>query len=107
MAKDPIFNEQDFEASPCGPTSKAGVYAICVMPSMLSGKPMELRVVYIGSSGNIQKRVMQSCHPYRRVMNLTKNLLVCTMYFETQDFKDKEYQLIRKYKPRFNKQHAR
>lgn len=99
--KDKFFNESSFDASPLGPIEDSGVYAICVMRKYGETKP---RVVYIGSSKNIYRRVLNTNHIFRRLINLTDHLVSvyccpCDNYLEV------EAELIRKYQPRFNIQH--
>lgn len=111
--KDPIFNEPAFESGGgLGPTSRSGVYAVCVMETDWTRIGDKIRrnpnkVVYIGSAKNIAKRVNGTNHIFRRVHNLTKNYLVYVMDMPCDDYREKERLMIRKYKPRFNKQHAR
>lgn len=110
MAKDPIFKETDFEDSGgFGPTYAPGVYAVCVMENDPGLRPEErtCRVIYIGSSQCIHKRVMSMAHVYRRVFSLVRKYWVYVMDMECDDYREKERLLIRKYKPRFNKTHAR
>ncbi len=108
MKKDKIFKEEGFFCTPFGPPRSAGVYAICVISTEYA-LPPDLRVprvVYIGSSFNMHERVSSVRHPYRRLFNLLKNYYVCGFYNQTSfGHIDLERQLIRKYKPRFNKMH--
>lgn len=99
MRKDPEFFEDGFDASPFGPPETCGVYAICVS----SIQEKTLRVIYIGSSQNIKKRLTSMKHPYRRVFGLVKSLCVGVMYKECDDYVAQEASLIFKYKPRFNR----
>ena len=100
--KDKTFCEDGFLISPCGPTTGKGVYAICVMESYKQSPKLDL-VVYIGSSNNIQKRIMKPSHVYRRLVNLLKNYWVYTFYLECDNHVAREKELIRKYQPRFNR----
>jgi len=106
MAKDRIFKEKCFTASPFGVPDTKGVYAICVVrqtyyPTQLKN----LRVVYIGSSSNMRKRLMNMKHPYRRCFSILKNYWVSCFYIECDNCQDVERSLIKKYKPRFNIQY--
>jgi hypothetical protein len=104
--KDTIFREEGFECSPFGPPDGPGVYAICVMPNSLKLPLIERLdyVVYIGSSKHMSKRILNLGHIYRRLFNLLRNYCVYTMCFECNEFYDMEKRLIRKYKPRFNRE---
>lgn len=104
MAKDQKFSEEGFSCSPCGPPDAPGVYAICVMQNFYGEKSTFIdRVVYIGSSSNINKRILKPTHIYRRLFNLLKNYWVYTLFFTCDEYVELEKQLIRKYKPRFNR----
>lgn len=107
MSVDKIFKEKSFIASPLGATENSGVYAVCYV-KFTNLYPVGLkkyRVVYIGSSYNIQKRVKNQKHPYRRVYSICKNYSICLFYFECDNYLEVEKLLIKKYQPRFNKQH--
>lgn len=105
---DPIFKELGFYSSPLGPPNGPGVYAICVMHSSPDISKFCIdRVVYIGSSKDILKRVMNPNHIYRRLINLLSTYHVYTMFLESDTYLDFEKELIIKYKPRFNKQWAK
>lgn len=99
MGKDILFDDHRFRSSPFGPPPVCGVYVVCV-----ATKDFEQRyAVYIGSSKNIQRRVLNTRHIYRRLYNLLKNSWVYTMSYPCDDFINVESELIKKYKPRFNK----
>lgn len=95
------------ETSPFGLSNKSGVYAVCVSAykEYNKEKPKE-RILYIGSSKNMRKRVCDDMsHPYRICLNRFDNLLVYTKSIETNDYKDLEQRLINIYKPLLNKNH--
>src|SRR5688572_7017852 len=101
MAKDPVFNEPHFRCEACGATDNKGVYAICVLD--YPTKPdSEVKVVYIGSSVHIKRRINNHTHVYRRLFNVAKNYVVSCFYYECDDIIQYESSLIRKYQPRFN-----
>ena len=93
------------EASPFGLPNTAGVYAVCVNHHKESGKPKSKeRILYIGSSKNMRKRVMNNHeHPYRVCYDRLDNFLVYTKSIETEDYVELENNLIKVYKPLLNK----
>lgn len=100
--RDKEFFEERFVPSSFGPTRSSGVYAICVFdPFDVHNKT--IRVVYIGSAKNINKRVLNPMHIYRRLNNILKSLWTTCLYFECDNYVEVEKYLIRKYKPRFNR----
>lgn len=101
MAKDKLLLDERFEVSEFGPPEGKGVYAICVM-KMVYNEPANQYVVYIGSSDNIRKRLMSSKHPYRRLYNILKNYNVSCFYYECDNHRETEIELIKQYNPRFN-----
>lgn len=103
MGIDPEFNEPCFESSCAGPPSQPGVYAVCVMRYDVYMMRRELMVVYIGSSENIAKRVLNTNHYYRRLFSLLKSYLVTVLFYECSNFLEEEQSLIKKYHPRFNR----
>jgi len=106
MAKDSIFKDNRFTASPFGVPDSKGVYAICVVKQTYSPTQLKsLRVIYIGSSFKMRQRLMNMKHPYRRAFSLLKNYWVGCLYFECDNQLEIEKELIKKYKPRFNIQH--
>lgn len=102
MAKDKVFTEKEFSCDGFAHPSAPGVYAVLVF-ERLTMNP--LRVVYIGSSKNIHKRVMNPCHIFRRIFSITRSLCVSVWCYETDDFINIEKSLIIKYRPRFNRRH--
>lgn len=95
-----IYIEQfrALEPSPFGPPSCAGVYGVFVFHP----KSERERLIYIGSSNNVRKRVMALSHPYRRAYSRFDNLYVYTKTLETDDYIDLEKHLIRYFKPWLN-----
>lgn len=103
MAKDKIFKEDGFDASPFGPPEGKGVYAICVMRKSLYPHQLKsCRVVYIGSSYKIKSRIKHQSHIYRRLYSILKNYIIMCFWMECDEHICKESELIKKYKPRFN-----
>jgi excinuclease UvrABC nuclease subunit len=91
---------KEFEpSSPFGPPSYSGVYGVFEMNS----ETLEVKLHYIGSSKNIQKRVLNKKHPY--IILFQEKELVFTRSFQCDDYVQKEIELIKKYKPRLNKLH--
>lgn len=104
----PIGRLFDFaDTSPFGLPDTEGVYAVCVnhYKEFNKPKPRE-RILYIGSSKNMQKRVMNnSNHPYRICYDRFDDFLVYTKSIETEDYVELEKYLIKVYKPLLNKNH--
>lgn len=89
------------DSSPFGPPDSHGVYGIFV-----SHLPMcdRRRLIYIGSSKNIARRILNTSHPYRLLYNrLSPNFGVYTKSIEVDDFVFAEKILIRHYRPLLNK----
>lgn len=89
------------DTSVFGPPPFPGVYAICVLSHIRAKE----RILYIGSSQNIYKRIMAMTHPYRILYNRFNELLVYTRCFECGDYEFVEKKLIQAYRPLLNKTH--
>lgn len=98
--KDRIFKENGFDSSPFGPPDSPGVYAVCISSTDFAKKDL---VMYIGSSTCISKRVLNVNHIYRRLYSRLNNYYVVTKCLVCDDYLSLEKHLIRKYKPRFNR----
>jgi excinuclease UvrABC nuclease subunit len=91
-----------FDYNPCGPSTKAGVYMVCVFEDFPFKK--EEKVLYIGSSKNINKRVMSMSHPYRKCYNKAKDGdIVAIKYHECDNYLEIEKFLIGELNPILNK----
>jgi len=84
-----------------GPPKLPGIYAICVTSHIYAKE----RILYIGSSNNIFKRIMAASHPYRILYDRFSDFLVYTKCFECDDYEFIEKKLIQAYKPLLNKTH--
>jgi excinuclease UvrABC nuclease subunit len=94
------INFDEWVSSEFGPTEKPGVYAVCQCDWFKKGSE---EVVYIGSAKNIQKRVLNTAHPYRKLLNIvTWPVTVYVKYFETPDYVELEKAAIRKFRPKYN-----
>ena len=89
-------------ACPGGPPEKGGVYAVCFR---IFRTPSIEHVAYIGSSGNIHRRVMNPNHIYRRLYERSNGWLVYTRSFVTEDHLSWEKAAIRAVRPLLNIQH--
>jgi len=89
------------ETSFCGPPPKPGVYAVCVYSRSRNYE----RVLYIGASMNVKKRILKLNHPYLLAFNRFDgwNFPVFTRVFETEDPFPLEKKLIEIYRPAMNK----
>lgn len=97
-----IENLEDWESSPFGPPSGPGVYAVQKMNVFTKVS----QILYIGSSGNIFKRVMNLKHPYRKAYDsYSYPECVATLFFECEDYKTQEVRAIKFFKPLLNLQH--
>lgn len=82
-----------------GPPIGKGVYAVC----SLNVTTKEKELLYIGSSKNIQKRVLNPSHPYRILFNMAQYPVViftksklCDNYIELEKL------LIKRLQPKHN-----
>lgn len=92
-----------WECSAFGPTNKAGVY--CIIKFNVRSGHKEL--LYVGSSANIYKRVLNPSHPYRVALNEAEFPdCVCIKFKECYDYLEQEKSLIKRLKPTLNKQHS-
>jgi len=89
------------EVQPFGPTSKSGVYAVCVKNGY--GKNHSERIIYIGSSKNIKSRVLSANHVYRLCYDRFLDKVVYLKEIESEDYIKLEKELICSYKPLLNK----
>lgn len=102
---DRVFDSLELEISVFAP-EKPGVYAVYFLYGM-GQDPKNARLVYIGSSKNIKKRIQSTTHPYGQILIRKKRglskLSVFCKYIECDDFKEVERILISLYKPILNK----
>lgn len=92
-----FFNSVD--TSIWGPPEYPGVYAVCV-----SATPSSIeRIVYIGSSSNMKRRMLSATHPYIKLFRKLSDYCVYTRCHICEDFLDLERKLIGVYKPLLNK----
>ena len=92
-----------FELSCFGIPSFSGVYLVGVAHLT---DPKKSRIVYVGSSQNICKRLQSSDHPYKRLLGrLSDDFLVWTKTLEVEDYRALEIELIKELRPLMNKQH--
>lgn len=87
-----------------GLPDSSGVYAVC-LASFHNLMIENARLVYIGSSKNIQKRVYSPKHLYRKLHNRSNNFLVYIIYLECDNYLKLEKELIIRLNPILNKQH--
>ena len=83
------------------PPGEPGVYAVCCSAMWVRHGAEHL--LYIGSSANMFKRVMNPNHPYRVAYNRTGSAY--TRYLVIDDFRRVERSLIRTLRPWLNIQH--
>lgn len=91
------------EVQPFGPSSKPGVYAVCVKNGY--GKKYTERIIYIGSAKNIKSRVLSTAHVYRLCHDRYSDKVVYLKEIETEDYISLEKSLIKIYRPLLNKQY--
>lgn len=94
---------KEFESSLFGISDKSGVYVICVRSMYNNTKPE--RILYIGSAKNMRKRVIRRNHLYIQLYNRFDNFLVYVKFFETENYKELEKQMIYEFTPVLNKVH--
>ena len=101
-AKDLGSSLSDFGGSEFGPPKQPGVYVVCEV-NMINGREV---CHYIGSSKNIYKRVMNSCHIYRCLYdNAQWPSVVYIKWIVTDDYAAIEKRAIRSIRPRRNIAH--
>ena len=109
MSKQLPFTEDGFEISEFGYPEKPGVYAV-IVKSRTTGLIAPDIAVYIGSSTNISKRVLNINHPYRTTYDThSGDNLVYVAYrlMHKSQLAEEEKRLISKYSPALNVQHKR
>lgn len=81
-----------------GHPERSGVYAVCAKENSRSAE----HVLYIGSTSNLRKRISSSTHPYRIAF---ERFPVHVRFFECENYKQIEIEMIKKYRPIMNTQH--
>lgn len=89
------------EVSEFGPPAEPGVYAVCVRDTLKS----EEKIVYIGSSKNMWRRLQYSGHWYNILLTKLHGKFVYTKTIITDDYENLEIQLIQAYQPILNYRH--
>jgi len=92
-------NFLEFEVSPYEPPRNSGVYGVFICNFGLTNK----KLVYIGSSSNIHKRVLTPKHPYMLLFRRFPHRIVFTASLECENYIEEEKRLINKYHPVLNK----
>lgn len=90
---------QNIDTSIFGPPPMPGVYFICAKSEL---KRTE-HILYIGSSKNMEKRILSPKHPYRILYNRLEKCLVYTRCLETENFIELEKQFIKTLRPLLNR----
>lgn len=93
-----IFKDTDF----CKPFY-SGVYFVCARTQYKDFSIGPEKILYIGSSNNIGKRLISNKHPYRLLFNKLQDHLVYTRSVECINFKETEIFFIKKFAPKLNK----
>lgn len=94
--KDSIWN-----TSPFGWDKIKGVYCVCTCDDDYNN----LKVWYVGSSGNIGKRLYNRNHPY--YVLFSQGLWPFIKFAEVSNYKELEKRIISLLSPPMNKQHNR
>lgn len=90
-----LDNYPEFEqACIFGPNDKPGVYGI------FEGFGLESKVIYIGSSKNIKKRVLNPSHHYMKCFENERLVYIRSIFLN--DYISLEKKLIWKYRPELN-----
>jgi hypothetical protein len=93
---------------PFAPTKGPGVYGIYVSHNYMTFPKTRYtppKLVYIGSSKNVFRRVMSPAHPYRKMYDRFDDKLVTIKDMRIDNYIEAEIILIRHFKPILNKQH--
>lgn len=80
-----------------------GVYAVCVNHCPYDTDIKHERILYIGSSKNMNSRLASLKHPYRICYDRLENFAVYTRCYPTEFYAELEMELIKVYKPILNK----
>ena len=92
----------DFEVSFAGPPYGPGCYAVCAC--VCRGRKQHAEhVLYIGSSKHIRQRVLGPSHPYRIAINRIFCGSVYTRNYETENYRELERAMLRRYRPYLNR----
>ena len=94
----------NFESSAFGLPNSSGVYVVCIRPYNLISPE---RIMYVGSSKNMRKRVYRESHPYMKLFRRFENHLVYVKFLITDNYLELEKNIIRQTKPFLNIQHNR
>lgn len=92
-----------FKVSPFGLPKSSGVYLICLKKEFKTRTDKIHRVLYVGSSKNMNKRVYSPNHIYRKVYD--RGWMVYCAFLQTEDYISLEKTLIKELRPLLNKQH--
>lgn len=100
------FNEPGYDFCPFGMPRGKGVYVVCSRKINLETQEVKkVKVVYVGSSVDIRRRVMAPSHIYRKLYDaLSSTHSISVACLETDDHLNEEKRMIEKYRPKFNKQ---
>jgi hypothetical protein len=93
------------DTSICGPAQQPGVYAVCICRQLDGRTFTPERILYIGSSNNVQKRIISQHHPYIKIFRRLDEYFVYTRIIYCEDYRALEKKLIKIYRPLLNKQH--
>lgn len=97
---DIIVEFKKLEPSPCGPFQGPGVYGVFIKATLFTKRE---RLLYIGSSKNIAKRVRSERHPYMKCFRRFDEYYVYTKSFPMYEYAEAERVLIAHFKPLLNK----
>lgn len=107
MNKAPAFQLFGLEISEFGPVKGPGVYAVCVRYLDLGNRRQcAEHVLYVGSSSDVLKRLMNPTHHYLMAyQHFNHPFVVYMRSVNTENYREVEKQAIRALRPAFNIQH--
>lgn len=84
-------------------TKQAGIYMVTAV-EVVNNIRREI-VLYIGSAKNIENRITNKNHPYMLLYKNQSEMLIITRCYITTDYIELEKEMIKFFKPYFNKNH--
>ncbi len=95
------FEDAIFAANCFGPPAEPGVYMVTVTHP----ETKRTKILYIGSSKDIQTRVRHKDHPYNIAYKRFRDYWVVTMSVITTDYIEFEKRAIAHFRPTLNRTH--
>jgi len=96
------YAQELFDFWPFGRPGLPGVYMVCTQLARRNSP----HVLYIGSSGNVRRRLNKPSHPYHAAYSrlASASILVYVKIWCTENYIEEEARCIREYCPPLNRQ---